>query len=469
MINTALSAAPPWRRTLSAVAAWPVFEPLRATLRDVFAPAEPPARVVAAIKASERVSEILVGWVQLLGVGLFAILYVASHGAFAAQRGIEPVPIALTAYGLFVIWRMRRAYAGARSDRELILSAAADVAVLMITIWSFTLQYDLPPALYLKAPTLLYVFILIALRALRFNGRLVMLTGLFAMGGWLCLVGVAAFGETPAPITRDYPTYMTSLSLLWGAEFDKIISILAVTIVLALAVSRARSLLVKTVIEESAAHELSRFLDPSAARRVRSAARALKPGDGELKPAAIMFLDLRGFSAASAMLAPQEVIGLLQEYQSRFVPIVEDAGGSVDKYLGDGILISFGMADMSGREVAKAFAAVPNILAAADEWARERALKKLAPLAVATAITVGDVVHGVIGYDDRLEFTVIGDAVNVAAKLEKHAKIENARVITTRAALERARAQGATISPLRLANAATVEGVGEPIDLAIIA
>ena len=64
---------------------------------------------------------------------------------------------------------------------------------------------------------------------------------------------------------------------------------------------------------------------------------------------AIMFLDLRGFSVAAANLAPAEVIALLQEYQSRFVPIVEAAGGSVDKFLGDGILVSFGAGERRAR------------------------------------------------------------------------------------------------------------------------
>ena len=71
------------------------------------------------------------------------------------------------------------------------------------------------------------------------------------------------------------------------------------------------------------------------------------------------------------------------------------------------------------------------------------------PLGVAIAITHGEVVHGVIGHDDRLEFTVIGDAVNLAAKLEKHAKVEAARVIATKAAYARAMAQGASANIVR--------------------
>ena len=110
--------------------------------------------------------------------------------------GLQPVPIALVLYGGFVAWRLNRAYADALSPRLLSLSAFVDVGVLMLLIWSFTLQYDAPAALYLKSPTLLYAFILIALRALRFDAGHVLLTGGLAIVGWLALVLIAA-NEAP--------------------------------------------------------------------------------------------------------------------------------------------------------------------------------------------------------------------------------------------------------------------------------
>jgi adenylate cyclase len=90
-------------------------------------------------------------------------------------------------------------------------------------------------------------------------------------------------------------------------------------------------------------------------------------------------------------------------------------------------------------------------------------------LEVAIAIASGEVVHGVIGAEDRLEFTVIGDAVNLAAKLEKHAKVEHARALATRSAYDRARAQGDMTPALRAVTGARVEGVNEPIDLVVLA
>jgi adenylate cyclase len=457
-----MMAAASWR----ALAERPFALPLRRVWVELVRPPAPPERVLRAIRDAESVSEILVAWVQLAGVAFFLLVYGASLPAFDMRMGVEPVPVALALYAAFVGWRLHRAYAGELSPRLLSISAAVDVGVLMVLIWSFTLQYDLPPALYLKGPTLYYAFILIALRALRFDAGHVLLTGGLAMAGWLTLVLVAA---ASAPVTYDYPTYMTSLSVLWGAEAEKLVALLGVTLVLALAVWRARALLTRTAIEEAAARDLSRFLDADAANRVRSAAKELKPGDGELKPMAIMFLDLRGFSVAAATLAPADVIALLQEYQGRFVPIIEAAGGSVDKYLGDGILVSFGGSDRIGSEAADAFSAVPALIAASDAWAADRARDNLPPLGVAIAIAHGEVVHGVIGHDDRLEFTVIGDAVNLAAKLEKHAKVEHARVIATKTALLRAREQGASVAHMREAPAAMVEGAPDPVDLVIVA
>ena len=451
---------------LQALFARPWAAPLARSMSELRRPPRPSERVAEAIRESEAVSVLLVAWVQLLGVVMFLALYVASRGAFEGRRGPEPVPLALAGYLLWTVWRLNRAYAGKLTPTLLSIAAAVDVALLMGLIWSFTLQYHAPAALYLKAPTLMYVFILISLRALRFDAGHVLLTGILSALGWLVLVLIAA---QTARVTNDYPDYMTSLSLLWGAEAEKLAAILGVTLILALAVSRARALFVKTAVEETAAKDLSRFLDASAARQVRSADTALMAGDGEVKPAAIMFLDLRGFSMASAMLDPKATIALLQDYQRRFVPIIEKAGGSVDKYLGDGILVSFGTGERRGQEAADAFAAVPELVKAADDWAIERKGAGLTHLGVAVAITHGDIVHGVIGYDDRLEFTVIGDAVNLAAKLEKHAKIEHARVIATRDAYDWARGQGAAVGPVRESRGAIVEGVSGPVDLVILA
>ena len=217
-----------------------------------------PERLIKAIREQQERSEILISVIQLMIVSIFGLLYAISPKTFSDDVAFAPVPWVLSAYLLFSLIRLSLAMKRCLPDWMLYLSAIADITLLMGLIWSFHLQYEQPPSFYLKVPTVLYVFIFIAIRALRFDPRFVIATGLSAAVGWTLMVLYVIFSD-PADmmITRDYVEYMTSNSILIGAEFDKVISILIVTGVLALALQRARNLLVESVIEGSAARDLS--------------------------------------------------------------------------------------------------------------------------------------------------------------------------------------------------------------------
>ena len=95
-----------------------------------------------------------------------------------------------------------------------------------------------------------------------------------------------------------------SYQVLLGAEFDKVVSLLMVTLILALGLVRARKLLFRAVTDQLAATELSRFFAPEVAGRIRESDIALEPGQAELREAAILMVDLRGFTPLSQQLAP---------------------------------------------------------------------------------------------------------------------------------------------------------------------
>jgi adenylate cyclase len=371
---------------------------------------------------------------------------------------------------LFTAWRLWLAHRRRLRGGVLRLSVVIDMAVLMVTIWSFHLQYQAPPALYLKAPTLMYVFILIALRALRFDPHYVVLAGLTAAGGWLALVAYAVgFAEGPMPVTRNFATYVTSYSILLGAEFDKVISMLAVTGILAFTLVRTRRLLLAAIADNIAAADLARFFAPEVAAQIRNAAGEVMTGSGDRRMASVLTLDLRGFTRLSQILAADELIGVLREYQDCVVPIVQRHGGSIDKYLGDGILASFGAVSPSPTHAADGLRALVDVMAAAAVWSKARAAQGLPAPAVGGALAAGEVVFGIIGHESRLEYTVIGDTVNLAAKLEKHTKTEGVPALTTAATWELAREQGydgGQRPPLRAAR--RVEGVAEPLDLIVV-
>lgn len=440
---------------------------LRAIAHAGLQPLPPaPARIRAAVAVYEDQSERIVSTIQLAGVIGFAALYAATYASFDVHHAIEPVPVALVFYGGFTLWRLRRSYRSSLSVAQQYASAAIDITALYALIAAFPFQYNEPAALYLKAPTLFYVFILIALRALRFDPRLTLFTGVLAAAGW---AGLALWaGMDGAAITSDYRVYMTSLSLLPGAELEKIASILATTLVLALGVHRTRSLLFRTATETAAAADLTKFVGRDAAERIRASHHGVRSGDGETRRAAIMMIDLRGFTTVTKGMAPTAVIALLKDYQARLLPIIEAGGGSVDKFMGDGVLVSFGAAQDTGRECANAVETALAIAAEVDRWKADRIAAGALPLDVGIAIATGDVVYGAIGYGERLEYTVIGDAVNLAAKLEKHAKVEKARVIAADDVMMRAEQQGCKALAKRRVAAAAVAGAAEPVDIAIL-
>lgn len=429
-------------------------------------PTELPSSVGQRIADSQRLSEVLVCIVQFSAVVFFAVFYHLTPKGFSPGVPYEPVPWALAFYALFTGFRLSLALRDRLGPTMLGLSVIVDVAVLMITIWSFHLQYQQPPSIYLKAPTLLYVFILIALRTLRLEASYVVLAGVVAALGWTALVAYAGLWSGTAPITHNFAVYTTSHAILIGAEVDKLISISVVTAVLAVAVVRARRLLIQSVAEAHAASELSRFFAPEVASEIRSADIDLRPGAAHFTEAAIIVLDLRNFTSITRQLSPAATIALLTGFQHCVVPVLQRHGGAIDKYLGDGIMATFGAARSSATYASDAFRAVEELLTEVDAWNAGRRAAGEEPIGIGVAVTIDRVLFGVMGDASRLEFTVIGNAVNVAAKLEKHCKILGHPVVAPASALNRARSQGYNPAcPILEFAGQRVTGIGEVMEL----
>jgi len=433
-------------------------------------PTQLPTRVTKAIAREQDLSEILVSLIQITAILTFAALYSLAPKAFPPDVPFEPVPVALAFYTVFTLWRLWMACRRRLAYWMLALSVVVDITVLMVTIWSFHLQYQAPPAIYLKAPTLMYVFILIALRTLRFEPTLVILGGLAASTGWLVLVGYALWADPDIELTRSYADYMMSYKILLGAEFDKIVSILMVTAILAVALHRARKLLYRAAVEQQAAADLSRFFAPEVAGQITQAEEHLVPGMAERREASILFIDLRGFTPISETQPPEETMRLLSEYQALTVDLVRQEGGSIDKFMGDGILASFGATRRSDSHARDAVRALERVIEAGRDWQRDREARGLPAPPVAAALATGPVMFGTVGDADRLEYTVIGDTVNLAAKLEKHAKVERVAGLMPAESLELARRQGLDPAPAwQRREAREVAGTAAPIDIVVLA
>jgi len=310
----------------------------------------------------------------------------------------------------------------------LYLSAIIDIALLMGLIWSFHLQYQQPASFYLKAPTLLYVFIFIGLRALRFDPRFVLATGASAVVGWsLMVLYVITYDPADHMITRNYVEYMTSNSILIGAEFDKIISILMVTGVLALALARARNLLIESVIEGSHARDLSRFVPDEVAKKVKTSEEGAITGKGEVNETTILFTDIEGFTSISESLSPVELIEALNKYFTAIAGPIEEFGGVITQFQGDAVLATFNAPRPDPNHANNAIRAAISI----QRTLKNKTFGKNVPFNTRIGINSGMVVGGLVGSGDRVAYTVHGDNVNMAARLEALNKEYGTRIIVS--------------------------------------
>lgn len=142
---------------------------------------------------------------------------------------------------------------------------------------------------------------------------------------------------------------------------------------------------------------------------------------GEKKEAAIFFSDLRGFTAMSEKLSPEEVVELLNEYFTDMVACVNNTGGVVDKFIGDAIMAHWGAVKATGADTENAVNAALMMRKALFEINKRPSLwsdKDRPFIKFGCGINTGGVISGQIGSETRLEFTVIGDAVNLASRIE---------------------------------------------------
>lgn len=415
------------------------------------------ARVRQAIRRQQVGAEILIGWTQLFLVLLFFAIYLISPGP-AEPTPFQPVPWVLGAFLVFTLIRLALAYRQAIAGWFLGSSVVLDMGLLLLLIWSFHIQYMQPAAFYLKAPTFHYVFLFIALRTLRFDPAYVLLAGAAAAGGWALLV-LYALGEPSltSTVTRDYALYLTSNRILIGAEVDKILCILLVTAVLAFAIVRARRLLTQSVADADVARELSRFVAPQVASHVARAERAVEPGDGEIITASILFCDIQGFSTIAEKMSPDRLMHTLNAYFAAISEVVEQHGGTITAYQGDAILIGFNTASADAAHAANAL----RCALAIQRMVAARRFGENLTLRTRCGINTGRLVAGAVGTRERLLFTVYGDEVNIAARLEQLNKTFGTWVLASEQTVSAA-GPGFSCRPM---GAVQVHGRSQPVEV----
>lgn len=169
--------------------------------------------------------------------------------------------------------------------------------------------------------------------------------------------------------------------------------------------------------EEKQRFLLSRFFSKTVTEKIFGSGDNLRLG-GERKTVTILFADLRGFTSMSEGLDQEKVVDILNAYFSRMTPIIFKHHGTLDKLMGDGILAFFGAPLSHGDDSLRAVQTAIDMLTALEAFNLEKQQENWPPLKISIGINSGEVVAGYIGSEEHLNYTVIGDAVNVAQRLE---------------------------------------------------
>ncbi|MGH8186032.1 MAG: adenylate/guanylate cyclase domain-containing protein, partial [Steroidobacteraceae bacterium] len=185
------------------------------------------------------------------------------------------------------------------------------------------------------------------------------------------------------------------------------------------------------------------------------------PLAGEQREVSILFQDIRGFTALSERLEPTTLLKLLNQFFTEVVAAVEAEGGMVKQFLGDGVMALFGApqahADHAERAVRAAVGIVRRLRSLNEQFQQQG----MAPLEIGVGIHSGAVVAGLIGPDNRVEYGVVGDAVNLASRVEALTKDLHATILVSR---EIAVQLGSTFALGRTASL-SVKGRTQPVEV----
>jgi class 3 adenylate cyclase len=309
------------------------------------------------------------------------------------------------------------------------------------THWPVAMQYHLG--------NFIYFFVLLSSATLAYSWRTVIAVGTWTSALWI--VGMAWVWWQPdrnsdltariaAAIGRDHRLLdlISPNSIVLGARIQEIVVFMIVAVTLAVAVRRGNDLLIRHAAVERERGNLARYFSPNVVEELSRNDEPLK--QVRTQHVAVLFVDIVGFTAFADARTPEEVVRTLRAFHALMEREVFRHSGTLDKYLGDGLMATFGTPFAGQADASNALRCAQAMMAAADRWNGERKAAGEAPIRVSFGLHYGPVVLGDIGLT-CLEFAVIGSTVNAASRLEALTRVLDCALVASDDLVTRAKAE----------------------------
>ena len=324
-------------------------------------------------------------------------------------------------------WAQLRAATVGQSRLEVVL-LALDLIVLtaIVLIPNPFAKFGAPLEFQYQFAGHTYFYIYLALGTLAYSWRTV--RGFATIGAAIWMTGVAAiwffssehessavFREAMAPYMR-WAHELNPGNLRLDIRIQEVVIFAIVAYILSLTVKRFGDLLLQHASIERERTNLARYFSPNMVDNLSQNDDPLK--QIKTQNVAVLFVDIVGFTTYSNSRKPQEVIRTLRDFHGMMEKCVFDNGGTLDKFLGDGLMATFGTPEEGEHDALNAIRCANAMVETVQKWNQERVKQGSDEIRIGLGVHYGPCVLGDIGGDNRLEFAVIGDTVNIASRVE---------------------------------------------------
>jgi adenylate cyclase len=350
----------------------------------------------------ERDTEHVLALLRLLAVLILALAFwfigimESRHAAVVPLGGLALISLAslvISRRGLFRPWVPW-------------VFVTLDVILLVHCLAMLAITTGQPLQFALETPAATVVLVFLAAAAVRHRPLLILYTGGLFVILWISILLLEQYAGTRSWSSAALAPPLVRLAVVGLATYA-----------LFVAVTRAKRTLTASITEARLRANLSRYFSAGLVDQIAntgSAARSFLP-----QKAAVLFADLRGFTSLAEGMPADQVADFLNEYRRRVTAPIMQHNGTIDKFIGDGVMAIFGVPEPRPDDARNAVQCGLAVVSAIRRWSAERIAGGLPSLEIGVGIHYGDVIAGVLGDEHRLEYTAIGDTVNTTARIER--------------------------------------------------